>query len=181
MTQNANPCFNPPTDMSQLKYLAGYPTNVIEQVRHLIDSNKLSEVLLRKYPTPHDIRTDKALYLYTMELKNRCLRQSSPLSKVVYDDKIDVLHQALGLHSFVSRVQGTKLKSKNEIRIGSAFKIAPIECLKTLVVHELAHLREKQHNKAFYKLCEYMEPNYHQLEFDTRLYLTYIDRIGPLY
>ncbi len=50
-----------------------------------------------------------------------------------------------------------------------------------IVVHELAHLREKQHDKAFYKLCEYMEPNYHQLELDTRIYMTYVDYAGTLY
>jgi hypothetical protein len=41
-----------------------------------------------------------------------------------------------------------------------------------IVVHELAHLREFEHNKAFYRLCESMEPDYHQLEFDLRLWLT---------
>ncbi len=41
-----------------------------------------------------------------------------------------------------------------------------------IVVHELAHLKEKEHNKAFYQLCCHMEPQYHQLEFDTRLWLT---------
>ena len=50
-----------------------------------------------------------------------------------------------------------------------------------IVVHELAHLREKAHNKAFYNLCAHMEPSYHQLEFDVRLYLTHIDLVGPLY
>ena len=167
--------------MSKLKYLAGYSANVTDQVHQLIDKGKLAEVLLKKYPDAHNIKNDKALYAYTVDMKNQFLRQSSPLSKVVYDDKIDVLHNALGLHSFVSRVQGGNLKSKNEIRIGSIFKSAPLKFLRMIVVHELAHLREKQHNKAFYKLCEYMEPGYHQLEFDMRLYLTYLDLIGKLY
>jgi len=170
-----------PHKMNRLKYLAGYSSTVTDQVRRLIDNDKLAEVLLKKYPVSHDIRTDKALYAYVVDMKNQFLRQSNPLSKVVYDDKIDVLHQALGLHSFVSRVQGNNLKSKNEIRIGSVFKKGPLECLKMIVVHELAHLREKQHNKAFYKLCEHMEPDYHQLEFDMRLYLTYLDLVGKLY
>jgi hypothetical protein len=116
-----------------------------------------------------------------MNLKGQYLRQSSPLSKVIYDDKLDVLHQALGLHSYVSRVQGGKLKAKNEMRIGSVFKTAPIEFLTMIAVHELAHLKEKDHNKAFYKLCTHMEPDYHQLEFDTRLYLTHLDLFGELY
>jgi len=78
----------------------------------------------------------------------------------------------LGTHSAVSRVQGGKLKSKREIRVASLFKTAPPEFLKMIVVHELAHLKEREHGKAFYQLCVHMEPDYHQLEFDLRLYLT---------
>lgn len=167
--------------MPPLKYLSGYPAMITDQVQRLIDTEKLGTVLLKKYPATHEIKTDKALYAYVMELKSQYLRQSNPISKIVYDDKIDVLHQALGLHSFVSRVQGVKLKAKNEIRIGTVFKSVPLEFLRMIVVHELAHLREKQHNKAFYKLCEYMEPNYHQLELDTRIYMTYVDCVGSLY
>jgi predicted metal-dependent hydrolase len=167
--------------MQTLRYLSGYPTAITDQVQRLMDTEKLGAVLLKKYPAPHDVKTDKALYAYVMGLKNQYLRQSSPISKIVYDDKIDVLHQALGLHSFVSRIQGGKLKAKNEIRIGAVFKSAPLEFLRMIVVHELAHLREKQHDKAFYKLCEFMEPNYHQLELDTRIYMTYVDYAGTLY
>ncbi len=31
---------------------------------------------------------------------------------------------------------------------------------------------EAMHDRAFYQLCEHMEPAYHQFEFDLRLYLT---------
>ncbi len=165
----------------QLKYLTGYPEPVLNQVRTAIAAETLGQFLFKKYPVAHDIKTNKALYAYVMDLKNQYLRQSSPLSKVIYDDKLDVLHQALGLHTYVSRVQGSKLKAKNEMRIGSVFKTAPPEFLTMIVVHELAHLREKDHNKAFYKLCTHMEPNYHQLEFDVRVYLTYLDLFGELY
>jgi predicted metal-dependent hydrolase len=48
-----------------------------------------------------------------------------------------------------------------------------MEFLTMIAVHELAHLKEKQHDKAFYQLCTHMEPNYHQYEFDLRLYLTH--------
>jgi predicted metal-dependent hydrolase len=49
------------------------------------------------------------------------------------------------------------------------------------LVHELAHLTEKEQNKAFYKLCMQIQPDYHQLEFELRLYLTYLDRVGIVY
>jgi predicted metal-dependent hydrolase len=75
------------------------------------------------------------------------------------------------LHSFVSRVQGKNLKSKSEIRVASIFKKAPADFLHMIVVHELAHLKEKDHNKSFYRLCHNMESDYSQLEFDLRLYL----------
>ncbi|KGM06265.1 metal-dependent hydrolase [Methylophaga thiooxydans] len=165
----------------QLKYLTGYPESVLNQIRVAISQETLGQFLQKKYPDTHDIKTNKALYSYVMDLKSQYLRQSNTLSKVVYDDKLDVLHQALGLHTYVSRVQGNKLKAKNEMRIGSVFKTAPPEFLNMIVVHELSHLKEKDHNKAFYKLCTHMEPNYHQLEFDVRLYLTYLDIFGELY
>jgi UTP pyrophosphatase len=167
--------------MHEFKYLAGYSEKVTNQVDRLITENRLAAVLLQKYPSAHDIRTDKALYTFAVEVKNEFLRNAQPLSKVVYDCKINVIHHALGMHSFISRVQGAKLKAKHEIRIASVFKNAPLEFLKMIVVHELAHLKEKEHDKSFYKLCEYMEPAYHQLEFDLRLYLTHVDLVGPLY
>jgi len=168
--------------MRGLKYLAGYSETVTDKVGKLIADNQLGNVLLRKYPCAHCIRTDKALYDFSVEIKNEYLRKSQPLSKVVYDCRISVINNALGTHCFVSRVQGAKLKSKHEIRVASIFKDGPLEFLKMIVVHELAHLKEKDHNKAFYQLCEYMEPAYHQLEFDTRLYLTYLESAGsPLY
>ena len=64
------------------------------------------------------------------------------------------------------------------IGVAAMFKQVPDEFLRMIVVHELAHLREKDHDKAFYKLCEHMEPQYHQYEFDVRLYLTYLEHAG---
>ena len=84
--------------MNTLKYLAGYSTTVTDQVYKLIDSDKLADVLLKKYPVSHAIKTDKALYSYVIDIKNQYLRQSNPLSKVVYDDKIDVVHQLSLIH-----------------------------------------------------------------------------------
>ncbi|GIT98054.1 M48 family metallopeptidase [Sulfurovum sp. TSL1] len=164
-----------------LKYLNGYDTQLKVQVQTLIDQDKLGEYLLSKYPKIHDYTTDKSLYSYVQELKNTHMRNASPLSKVLYDTKIRDIHAALGTHTFVSRVQGGKLKAKNEIRISHLFKKVPEAFLRMIVAHELAHLKEKEHNKAFYKLCTYIEPAYHQFELDLRLYLIYCDRSGELY
>lgn len=164
--------------MPPLKYLSAYSDQTRQQVAQLIEENKLAAVLSKRYPAAHGIRTDKALYQYVQELKNEFLRNADPINKVAFDNKIHVINHALGLHTTVSRVQGGKLKSKHEIRIGTLFKQAPLEFLRMIAVHELAHVKEKEHDKAFYKLCCYMEPAYHQIEFDLRLYLTHIDVSG---
>ena len=163
-----------------MKYLAAYPPAVQAQVQALIAQDKLGALLLQKYPVLHGVRTDRALYDYVMDLKNSFLRSSEPLSKVAYDSKLHVIHHALGTHTTVSRVQGSKLKSKREIRVATLFREVPLPFLRMIVVHELAHMKEKAHDKAFYQLCTRMEPDYHQLEFDLRLYLTHTEASGRL-
>jgi predicted metal-dependent hydrolase len=132
--------------LPKLKYLTAYSEQIQLQVQQMIEQKKLDRYLLKKYPTIHEVSNDKVLRGYVMSLKNQYLKKSSPLSQIKYDDKIHIINNALGLHTYVSRVQGNKLKSKNEIRIGSLFKKAPEAFLSMIVVHELAHLKEKEHN-----------------------------------
>ena len=164
--------------MHALKYLSAYSDATRAQVTQLIEQDKLGEVLTKRYASAHTLRTDKALYDYVQDLKTEYLRNAEPINKVAYDSKIHVIQHALGLHTAISRVQGNKLKAKHEIRVATMFKDVPLELLRMIAVHELAHVKEKQHDKAFYKLCTYMEPNYHQYEFDLRLYLTQLDISG---
>jgi UTP pyrophosphatase len=159
-------------------YLAGYPGALVTQVRQLIEQGRFAALLWEKYPLGHDVRTDKALYGYVLELKNEYMGNVGQLSKVAYDSKLNVIKNALGMHTSISRVQGGNLKSKREIRVATLFKDMPPEFLRMIVVHELSHMKEREHDKAFYKLCMHMEPAYPQLEFDLRAYLTYLDAIG---
>ncbi len=163
-----------------MKYLSAYPDHIQEQARQLLARNRLGELLLAKYRQRHGIRTDRVLFDYIQELKAEFLRSAEPLSKACFDSKLHVIQHALGTHTRVSRVQGSRLKAKREIRIASLFKEVPIEFLKMIVVHELAHLRIQNHDKAFYQLCTHMEPDYHQIEFDLRLYLTHTEAAGRL-
>ncbi|MDX5371684.1 MAG: M48 family metallopeptidase [Pseudomonadaceae bacterium] len=164
--------------MTPFKYLQGYPQHLQQQVLQMVAENRLGDYLSRRYPNRHQVQSDKALYGYTVELKQEYLRSAPAIDKVLYDNRLDLTHRALGLHTAISRVQGGKLKAKKEIRVAALFKDAAPEFLNMIVVHELAHLKEAEHNKAFYKLCQYMLPDYHQLEFDLRLYLTWRELQG---
>ncbi|WP_419810999.1 M48 family metallopeptidase [Bacterioplanoides sp.] len=160
--------------MMALKYIQHYPEHLTRQVQQLLDEGSLGKVLQKRYPQYHAIRSNKALYEYTIELKNRYLRKSAPLSKVEFSDKAPA-YNALGLHKRISRAHGGKLVAKKEIHIDNRFREMPEAFLRMIVVHELAHLKELEHNKAFYQLCCHMEPDYHQLEFDLRVWLTWLE------
>jgi predicted metal-dependent hydrolase len=161
--------------LAPLKYLGAYGPTILAQVRELIAQDRLGDYIHSRYGESHEVRHDKALRQVAMDLKDRFLRTAAPLSKVIYDSRLQALSHALGTHTVVSRVQGQKLKASREIRVAAVFRDAPAEFLKMILVHELAHLKETNHTKAFYQLCTHMAPNYHQLEFDLRLYLTLLE------
>ena len=161
--------------MTPLKYLGGYPPALLEKVRQLIERDELGDYLQKRHPGRHEVQSDKALYAYTNALRTEHLRNSPGIDRVWYDSKLDVISKALGMHTAISHVHGNRMKARKEIRIASLFRETPPEFLKMIVVHELAHLKETEHNKAFYQLCEYMQPDYHQQELDLRLYLTWRD------
>ena len=114
-------------------------------MHQLIEQDRLSGLLLQKYPQAHDVRTDKALYDFVLELKKEYLRNAGQLSKVMFDGKLHSIKNALGMHTMISRVQGANLKTKREIRIAAVFKEMPPEFLRMIVVHELAHMKERDH------------------------------------
>lgn len=159
--------------MPAFKYIQHYSLALQEQIQQLHAEGKLGDYCQSRYPQSHTIKTSKALYTYCNDIKQRHLRNISTLAKVAFDSRLTMQHHALGLNTAISRVQGSKLKAKKEIRISDTFKDMPEAFLRMIVVHELAHLKERDHDKAFYKLCEHMEPDYHQLEFDCRVYLTW--------
>jgi UTP pyrophosphatase len=106
-------------------YLAGYPEDTLARVHELIATNRLAPWLAERYPLSHSVRTDRALYDYTMELKQRFMRSAEPLAKVAFDERLRVLQHALGTHTSVSRVQGGNLKAKREIRVASRSRMWP--------------------------------------------------------
>src|SRR5687767_15059511 len=105
--------------MPPLKYLAGYPEPLLARVRDLIEQDRLGPMLAGKYDEAHAVRNDGQLYEYVQALKQRHLRRAVPLGKVIYDAKLQVVKDALGTHTAISRVHGGRLKASREIRIAT--------------------------------------------------------------
>lgn len=155
------------------RFLGGYPEPLLGQVRAQLVEGRLGDYLTQRYPESHAVRSDGALYAHVAALKSRHLRNAPALAKVVFDNRVQIDQRALGTLTSVSRVQGGRLTAKREVRVAALFKDAPAAMLEMIVVHELAHLKEREHNKPFYALCDHMLAGYHQIEFDTRLYLVW--------
>ena len=170
-----------PTAENCLRYISAYPEDLRERIRGMIRDERLGAYLLERYPVPHEHNSNKLLRAYTNQIKTSYLKSSERLSKVCFDDKLHLVHHALGTQTFVSLAHGGRLKARRELRVSSLFKRCPEPLLRMIVVHELAHLKEKEHNQAFYRLCIHMEERYHQLEFEARLYLIYCELSGSLY
>ncbi len=158
-----------------LPYLAAYGPEVEGQVGQMVAEGRLGPYLERHYPEQHSVRTDQALLVRAMDLKHRFLRSSPTLHAVRYSPGLQVVRDALGMHTRTSLAHGGRLRTRREILIDPVFRDAPEPFLHMILVHELAHLREAEHTKAFYQLCAHMAPDYDQLEFDLRLYLTHLD------
>jgi UTP pyrophosphatase len=156
------------------QYFPSYPAHMHAQILQLHTENRLGHYISQRYPQSHIIQSDRALYDFCSDLKQRYLKNAPLLDKVYFDNRLTVEKQTLGLNTAISRVQGGKLKAKKEIRISAFFKATPSEFLTMIVVHELAHLKERDHDKAFYQLCQHMEPKYMQYEFDCRLHLLWL-------
>jgi UTP pyrophosphatase len=128
-----------------LKYLTHYPAALQTLIQTLISENRLGDVLRQRYPEVNTVRTDNVLQAYALDFKWQFMKGAVMPSKVVFDNHLQVVKHAVGTHAQVSRVHGSKLTAKREIRIASVFIDAPAAFLKMIVAHELGHVNEREH------------------------------------
>jgi hypothetical protein len=92
--------------MPSLKFLGADSDQTRAQVAQMIEQGKLASHLRQRYPVAHGIRTDRALYDYVQDLKTEFLRNAEPISKVAFDNKIQVISTRRHAHRH-SRVRAT--------------------------------------------------------------------------
>jgi len=67
---------------SNLRYLSVYPESIQDQVRTLIAQDQIPNTLLHRYPDPHLIRNDGALFDYLTDIKNDTSQKVTPSIKL---------------------------------------------------------------------------------------------------
>ncbi len=154
-----------------LAFLESCSDKVQNKIRSIIEDDGLEVYLKDLYPETHSISTDKALFVYAQDIRKKYMRKAKPAHKVIFDETDDNVYNALGDKNNDLILADNGHKIKNVIRIASLFKSAPAELFYMVVVHELAHLKERDHSKNFYRLCLHMDDDYDQHEFDLKLFL----------
>ncbi len=62
--------------------------------------------------------------------------------------------------------------SKNRLSFNTGLIKLPLDVIQYVIIHELAHIKHKHHQKAFWKEVERYSPNYKELEQELKEYLT---------
>lgn len=60
--------------------------------------------------------------------------------------------------------------SKNNINLNYLLMMAPMSVIDTIITHELAHIKYKNHGKDFYRLLKLMTPDYKQADIWLKQY-----------
>ena len=126
-----------------------------------------------RLPERHEVvRSDKALFEYVRDLKARHLRNAGAAATRGLRRQ-RVLQHALGPHGAPRcRARASRCAA---IRVATLFKEAPAALLRMIVGPRAGPPAGVGPQQGFYQLCQHMEPEYAQLEFDLRLYLMHLD------
>lgn len=81
--------------------------------------------------------------------------------------RLAVYAEKMGVKPLKLSIRGQKKRwgscsAKNSIQLNWKLMLAPEPVLDYVIVHELAHIREKNHSKAFWRLVEAVLPDYRQ-------------------
>lgn len=77
--------------------------------------------------------------------------------------------QKMDAHDFTWKILtmktqwGSCMQTKREIRMNLALARVPVRCIEYVIVHEMAHLRVRLHNKMFENLLSMYMPNWRKL------------------
>lgn len=89
-------------------------------------------------------------------------------AKEILPQKVELYSNIMGLHPIGVKITSAKTRfgscsGKNSICFSHMLMKYPEEAIDYVVVHELAHIKHKNHGPKFYELVEKYIPNYKQI------------------
>ncbi|MDD3284821.1 MAG: M48 family metallopeptidase [Patescibacteria group bacterium] len=102
--------------------------------------------------------------------------QGSEIKKITKQKAENIINKRVKYYSKLENIKYNKIKItnaknrwgscsfKNNINLSMRLAMAPIEIIDYVVIHELCHIKEKNHSKKFWNEVEKIMPNYKQNE-----------------
>lgn len=88
-------------------------------------------------------------------------------AKQVFPERINYYERLIGVQAGQIRIKDQKTRwgscsSKGNINLNWRLILAPEEVMDYVIIHELCHLKEMNHSKAFWELVEQICPDYRE-------------------
>lgn len=99
------------------------------------------------------------------ELSSEKIKELKKLAKEVLPERVKHFSEQMNLFPTALKITSAKTRfgscsGKNSICFSYRLMLYPLEAIDYVVVHELAHIRHKNHGKKFYDLIEKYLPDY---------------------
>ena len=131
----------------------------------------LSDEEIKAFIKKHQSWIDKKTTLLqqspyrNIQLSEQQIKELKQKAKTVIGKKVDYYSKLMGLYPTDIKITSAKKRfgscsTKNSICFSYRLMLYPDEAIDYVVVHELAHIKHKNHSKNFYKLIEKYMPDY---------------------
>ncbi|MBP1630804.1 MAG: hypothetical protein H6Q15_1697 [Bacteroidetes bacterium] len=144
--------------------------------KHLFFGKNLELKLLENKSRPKVSVDENNIIVFCNDISNTILIEKAiddflrkeliDASKIFFDKWESILgvkSSDIGIRKMKTRWGTCNIRTK---KIWLSFELAhkPIECLEYIIVHELCHLIEKNHNERFYNILHHHFPNYKMIK-----------------
>ncbi len=114
----------------------------------------------------HDKNTINLKFQHLEEdTKEQVIKLYKKQAKKIFEDRITIWSLKMNLKPSKIRLSSAKTRwgsctGKNVISLNWKLLLAPLEILDYVVIHELAHIEQKNHSKKFWSLVEKFDPSW---------------------
>ena len=135
--------------------------------------NNLGNKYIEKFLDKNDqwiikhIQKQKLINEAEPDLDETKIKQMKTLAKVLIPQRVDYFSQVMGLFPCGVKITSAQKRygscsSTNQLCFSWRLILYRSEIIDCIVIHELAHIRHKNHSAAFYALVEQYLPDYRQ-------------------
>ncbi len=147
------------TDGEDFLYLGmNYKLTVVDSNENFIERTS-NAIFFHKTPK---LNTKNALQKWFFELAFEVFSERLQMNFKIFSNKFQYQFPVLKLRKMKAR--WGSMASNGVITLNTQLIHTPIECIDYVIMHELCHLKYKNHGKRFHQLQGFFTPNYKEIK-----------------